>query len=74
MIRGLAAFLLFAFLAAMAGTGVLVGIGSAKVQAFAWLVETLFVGSLGRSGAVAAFLVLGLGAGTIAFRWRKQER
>ena len=68
--RAAAAFLVFGFLATMAATGALAGVDSTKARGFAWLVEAMLVGSLGRAGATAALLMLGLCAGVIAYNWK----
>ncbi|MFM5907360.1 MAG: hypothetical protein ACKOPO_07230, partial [Novosphingobium sp.] len=49
---------LFGFLALMAWTGKLGGIGGHKVRLFAWIVEDVGVGNFGRVGATAGFAVL----------------
>jgi|JI81BgreenRNA_FD_contig_123_42171_length_2681_multi_4_in_0_out_2_3 hypothetical protein len=62
----------FGFLALMAWTGKLAGIDSAKVRLFAWIVEDLGVGNLGRTGATVLFAGLGL-ASVPAVLWVRRR-
>ncbi len=59
----------FGGLAWMAGTGALVGIDGFKFQSLAWVVETVMVGALGRAGAVA--LILALGVAALLLAWQR---
>lgn len=52
--------MVFGFLALMAWSGKLAGIDGVKVRLFAWIVEEAGVANLGRAGATALFVGLGL--------------
>ena len=62
----------FGFLALMAWTGGLAEVHSNKARLFAWLVEDLSVGHLGRPGATVLFAGLGL-ASVPAVLWVRRR-
>ena len=67
--RAALAIFVFGFLAFTAGTGGLTSAGNVRERHLAWLVEKVLVASLGRTGAVATFLLLGVCAAAIAYKW-----
>lgn len=72
--RAALAFCAMLFFAVMAATGALAGIDGTRGRNLAWLVETVFVGSLGRPGAVLVFVALGAGFALAAWRWGAEAR